>query len=85
MGALYDRTRETLCVQDIAIVNARRRLIEAARGLMQGKEPPGRDPRDYRIRSISTKLPKDTKDWLKGIWREMEAVPETYKVWAPER
>jgi phenylpropionate dioxygenase-like ring-hydroxylating dioxygenase large terminal subunit len=85
MGPLYDRTQETLCVQDIAIVNARRRLIEAARGLMQGMEPPGRDPADYRLRSISTKLPKDTKDWLKGIWREMEAVPETYKVFAPER
>jgi hypothetical protein len=85
MGPLYDRTQENLCVQDIAIVNARRRLIEAARDLQKGKEPPGRDPRDYRIRSISTKLPKDTRDWLKGIWSEMEAVPETYKIFAPER
>ena len=43
------------------------------------------DARDYRIRSVSTKLPKDTRVWLKGIAREMDAVPETYKVFAPER
>jgi hypothetical protein len=85
MGPLYDRTQENLCVQDIAISNARRRLLEAARGLAAGKEPPGRDPKDYAIRSVSTKLPRTVNDWLRGIAPEIATGPETYKIYAPER
>ena len=85
MGPLYDRTQENLCVQDIAIANARRRLLEAARGLQAGKEPPGRDPKDYAIRSVSTKLPRTVNDWLRGIAPEIATGPENYKIYAPER
>ncbi len=82
MGPLYDRTQENLCVSDINIVQARRRLTDAARALEQGKAPPGRDARDYRLRPVSAKLPKGA-DWAREIARDMEAVPETFRAFAP--
>jgi hypothetical protein len=43
MGAIYDRTREHLATTDLAIIRMRRRLINAARDLARGIEPPGID------------------------------------------
>jgi phthalate 4,5-dioxygenase len=40
MGALYDRSREHLGASDKGVIAVRRRLIEAARALEVGEEPP---------------------------------------------
>jgi len=39
-GAIHDRTREHLVTGDIAIVTARRMLLDAMKGMSEGKEPP---------------------------------------------
>jgi phthalate 4,5-dioxygenase len=41
MGAIADRSEEMLSVSDVAIVRARRMLLEALRGQAAGKLPPG--------------------------------------------
>lgn len=40
MGSLYDRSREHLGASDKGVIAVRRRLIDAARGLVAGQEPP---------------------------------------------
>jgi hypothetical protein len=44
MGPIYDRTREHLGTTDLAIIRMRQQLINAARNLERGIEPPGLDP-----------------------------------------
>jgi hypothetical protein len=44
MGAIMNRTQEHLGTSDKAIIRARRMLIEAAKALAQGVEPPALDP-----------------------------------------
>jgi hypothetical protein len=44
MGAIMNRTQEHLGTSDKAIIRARRMLIEAAKALAQGDEPPALDP-----------------------------------------
>jgi phenylpropionate dioxygenase-like ring-hydroxylating dioxygenase large terminal subunit len=43
MGPIYDRTQEHLGTTDKAVIRMRRILIEAAKGLAEGKEPPALD------------------------------------------
>ena len=43
MGAIMDRTREHLGTSDKAIIRMRRMLIDAARNLEKGVDPPGTD------------------------------------------
>jgi phthalate 4,5-dioxygenase len=57
MGPIQDRTRENLVPTDQGIIMARQRLIAAAQGLKKGIEPPGIDPRQQRVRSVSIILP----------------------------
>ncbi len=57
MGPIQDRTRENLVPTDQGIIMARRRLIAAAQGLPKGETPPGSDPRQQRVRSVSVILP----------------------------
>jgi phenylpropionate dioxygenase-like ring-hydroxylating dioxygenase large terminal subunit len=52
MGPITDRTLEYLAPTDIAIVKARRRLLEAA-ARAKGVEPPGLDPETHRVRPAS--------------------------------
>ena len=40
MGGIYDRRREHLGASDKGVIAVRRRLIDAARGLQEGQEPP---------------------------------------------
>src|SRR4030095_3361224 len=44
MGPIYDRTKEHLGTTDLAIIRMRQQLINAARSLERGIEPPGLDP-----------------------------------------
>jgi nitrite reductase/ring-hydroxylating ferredoxin subunit len=44
MGAIMNRTQEHLGTSDKAIIRARRMLIDAAKALAQGDEPPALDP-----------------------------------------
>ena len=58
MGALQERTREYLVPTYQGFIMARRRLIAAAQGLAKGETPPGLDPRQQRVRSVSIILPQ---------------------------
>jgi phthalate 4,5-dioxygenase len=60
MGPIQDRTREMLTTTDRGIVQARRRLMAAATALAErGIEPPGRDPRQQRVRSVAIVAPEN--------------------------
>ena len=53
MGPIVDRSKERLVSTDLAIVQARRRLIQAATDQAEGTAPPGLDPETHRVRSAS--------------------------------
>lgn len=53
MGPVVDRSRERLVATDIAIVQARRRLMEAATEVQKGAQAPGLDPVAHHVRSAS--------------------------------
>jgi phthalate 4,5-dioxygenase oxygenase subunit len=53
MGPIVDRSLERLVSTDVAIVQARRRLLEAATSLQAGGPLPGLDPATHRVRSAS--------------------------------
>jgi phenylpropionate dioxygenase-like ring-hydroxylating dioxygenase large terminal subunit len=53
MGPITDRTLEYLAPADLAIVKARRRLLDAALSLQKGAQPPGLEPETHRVRSAS--------------------------------
>lgn len=60
MGPIQDRTREHLTLTDRGIVQARRRLMAAAKALAEnGTPPPGTSPEQQKIRSVATVLPED--------------------------
>jgi phenylpropionate dioxygenase-like ring-hydroxylating dioxygenase large terminal subunit len=80
MGPLYDRTQENLSASDLVIAQARHRLIVAARGLAEGKDPPGLDPRDYGYRPVAMELPRDVQAWREAVAERMMATPETFQV-----
>ena len=71
MGWDFDRSRENLGTTDIVIVQARRRLMEAARGLAEGKDPPT-DPKAYRVRGITCVLPRDVASWADAVADRMD-------------
>jgi hypothetical protein len=64
MGAIMDRTHEHLGTSDKAIIRARRMLIDAAKALADGIEPPAIDPSlPYtEIRSAERTIASDD-DW----------------------
>ena len=58
MGPIIDRSKENLVATDKGIVMARRRLMRAAKALLDsGTAPPGVDPAHTRVRSASVVLP----------------------------
>jgi phthalate 4,5-dioxygenase oxygenase subunit len=60
MGEVVDRSKENLVGTDKGIVMARRRLLRAAKALIEhGTVPPGADPSHQRVRSASVLLPPD--------------------------
>ena len=58
-GPVVDRTKVRLVANDVAIVQARRRLMAAVEGLEKGSEPPALDPATHRVRSASFILPSE--------------------------
>jgi phthalate 4,5-dioxygenase oxygenase subunit len=59
-GPIADRSLEKLTMSDIAIVAMRKRLLDTAKALMNGVEPPeAGKPQSYRVRPIDTILPRD--------------------------
>ncbi|HEY1506993.1 MAG TPA: Rieske 2Fe-2S domain-containing protein [Stellaceae bacterium] len=79
MGPLYDRTQENLGNSDLVVARTRGRLVEAARDLARGVEPPGREPSDFRLRPVSVLLPKETPSWFDAVGEAMDARPGTYR------
>jgi phenylpropionate dioxygenase-like ring-hydroxylating dioxygenase large terminal subunit len=60
MGPIVDRSKENLVGTDKGIVMARRRLMRAAKALMeQGTPPPGVDPVHQKVRSAAVVLRPD--------------------------
>ncbi len=70
IGAIADRTKETLVSTDNAIILARQRLIKAVKAVQEGGRAPGLEPGDQLVRSASLVLP------VSAIFREhaLEAV-----------
>jgi phenylpropionate dioxygenase-like ring-hydroxylating dioxygenase large terminal subunit len=64
-GPVVDRTRERLGSSDTAIIQVRKRLLDAARALREGgARAPGLDA-SYLVRSASALLPPGA-DWVEG-------------------
>jgi len=74
MGPIIDRSREFLVATDKAIVQARRRLINAIRSVEKGEPPPGLDPAAQRVRSASLVKPASVP--LAEIARDVAAARE---------
>lgn len=70
MGAIVDRSKEHLSASDMAIVTARRILLEASRTVADGGDPPGVGTSYYNARAIDKILPTDTK-WAEALLEEM--------------
>ncbi len=78
IGWNFDRSRENLGSTDVVIIHARRRLMAAARDLLEGKDPPT-DPKGYRVRGITCVLPRDTNSWSEAVAEWMDTRPETFR------
>lgn len=60
-GPIMDRSLEHLVSADQAIIRVRRRLLDAARQLQEGSEPPeAHNGEAYRVRSLDIILPAST-------------------------
>ena len=63
MGPIYDRRKEPLGTSDLAIITARKRLLNLARELQQGIEPfPASHGDIYRVRAMDVHTPVDNFD-----------------------
>jgi hypothetical protein len=78
MGWNFDRRDEFLGNTDIVVAHARRRLMEAARALQQGKDPLI-NATDYRLRGVSVLLPRDVPSWSAAAAEQMDTRPETFR------
>jgi phthalate 4,5-dioxygenase len=64
MGDIYDRSKEHLGTSDQCIIRMRTLLINAAKGLAQGAEPPAVGPEhDYRSIRVAEKVLEPGEDW----------------------
>jgi phthalate 4,5-dioxygenase oxygenase subunit len=61
IGRISDRTREHLGVSDTHIIQLRKMMLKFVKELQDGSEPPGLDPRSYRVRSGSFTTPKGVR------------------------
>ena len=70
MGTIVDRTKEHLSRSDMALVHARRLLLQATRTVADGGDPPGIGPSYYNIRAIERVLPLDA-GWREALMGEI--------------
>jgi nitrite reductase/ring-hydroxylating ferredoxin subunit len=79
MGPIYNRSKEHLGTSDGAIIQVRRRLLDAARGLRDGRvTPPGvEQAAAYRVRSAGVVLPRDVP-WVEGAGDHLAAPPDVH-------
>jgi phenylpropionate dioxygenase-like ring-hydroxylating dioxygenase large terminal subunit len=66
MGTIYNRSEEHLGTTDVPIIRMRRMLIDAAKGLAEGKEPPalaGVNGHDFRDIRSAEKILEPGEDW----------------------
>jgi hypothetical protein len=64
MGAIYNRQKEHLGTTDVAIIRMRSILIDAAKALAEGKEPPAvAGDLDYREIRGAEKILEEGEDW----------------------
>ncbi|MGE5098124.1 MAG: aromatic ring-hydroxylating dioxygenase subunit alpha, partial [Betaproteobacteria bacterium] len=59
MGPIEDRSRENLVSSDNGIIMTRKRLLDAARGNAEGRDPPGLDAEAQCVRAVSMVTPRD--------------------------
>lgn len=70
MGPIVDRTRENLTRSDMAIVAARRMLLEASRTVADGGDPPGVGTSYYNVRAIESVVPIGV-EWRDALMPDM--------------
>jgi phthalate 4,5-dioxygenase oxygenase subunit len=70
MGYIVDRSRENLTRSDMAIVHARRLLLQATRTVADGGDPPGVGTSYYGIRAIEQVVPPGVQ-WRDAVLEEM--------------
>jgi len=86
MGPIYDRRKEHLGTSDLAIITARKRLLNLARELQQGIEPfPASHGDVYRVRAMDVNTAVDNFDAViashgNGLARQGVASPLYYGV-----
>jgi hypothetical protein len=73
MGPIVDRSKEHLSVTDRAVVAARRLLLQAAKTVAEGGDPPGLGESGYHVRAIEKTLPGEVK-WRDALLTEMHPV-----------
>jgi phenylpropionate dioxygenase-like ring-hydroxylating dioxygenase large terminal subunit len=70
MGHIVDRSRENLTRTDMAIIYARRQLLQAARTVAEGGTPPGVGDNYYMLRPSQAILPVGV-DWRDAMWEDL--------------
>ena len=70
MGYVVDRSKENLSRTDMAIIYARRQLLQAARTVAEGGAPPGVGDNYYMLRPSQAILPVGV-DWRDALWDEL--------------
>ena len=70
MGAICDRTKEHLGTTDRAIIMARRIMLQAARTVEDGGDPPGLGTDTYSLRAIEKILPAGVQ-WRDALYEEL--------------
>jgi phthalate 4,5-dioxygenase oxygenase subunit len=76
MGPIYDRSQEHLGTSDMMVIRVRRKLLAAARAIVNGAPAPGVDhPEGYRVRGGQVLLPEGA-DWVESTRQLRKAFVE---------
>jgi hypothetical protein len=75
MGPIVDRSQEHLGASDKAIIAMRRMLLQAARSVGQGIDPPGTGTEYYQLRAIDKVLPSGA-EWQQDLKGEIYGAPQ---------
>ncbi|MCL2396190.1 MAG: hypothetical protein FWC87_16080, partial [Acidimicrobiaceae bacterium] len=79
MGPIYDRSKEHLGTTDVAIIRMRSMLINAARDLAAGKQPPAVSAEhDYKSIRVGEKILEPDEDWRAIGTDEDQVVKESF-------